>query len=196
MVWMSGTVGRGQDVTIVVRVVLGWSDGTAWYSSQFLLISFAIALCSALILVYIDMAAKPYLPKVLLCFLPPLLKAVHWWTLDSMESLEGFVCIEACIILHCIIVQCIPTLYGCIIVHSAYYVYTQYKNPQFTCVPLCIRCHCSETKGRVRALWVRSPPCLDGHRQGHQCVVRVDCGAGQTDGRRDSRVMAGRWSAQ
>ena len=42
MVWMFGPVGRGQDVTIVVRVVLGWSDGTAWYSSQFLLISFAI----------------------------------------------------------------------------------------------------------------------------------------------------------
>ena len=67
-------------------------------------------------------------------------------------------------------------------------------------------CHCAfdaivqmlnlKTKGRVRALWVRSPPCLDGHRQGHQCVVRADCGAGQTDGRPDSRVMAGRWSAQ
>ena len=39
---MSGPVGRGQDVTIVVRIVLGLSDGTGWYSSQFLLISFAI----------------------------------------------------------------------------------------------------------------------------------------------------------
>ena len=109
----------------------------------------------------------------------------HLFMMFSSSIIEGsaLVCIEAFILLHCIIFQCIHTLYGCIIVHSVYYVYTQYKNPQFTCVPLCIRCHCSETKGRVRALWVRSPPCLDGHRQGHQCVVRADCRAGQTDGR-------------
>ena len=127
MVWMFGPVGRGQDVTIVVRVVLGWSDGTAWYSSQFLLISFVIVFSTDISLHRHGYKAI-FAEVFFLCFLPPLLKAVHW-TLDRMDSGEGFVCIEACIIVHgiivhCIIVQCIHTLYGCIIVHSVYYVYT------------------------------------------------------------------------
>ena len=111
MVWMFGPVGRGQDVTIVVRVVLGWSDGTAWYSSQFLLISFAIVFSTDICL---------HRHGYIAIF-------VEGSFVFSFSIIEGsaLVCIEAFILLHCIIFQCIHTLYGCIIVHSVYvYVYS------------------------------------------------------------------------